>query len=81
MRKEYETEINKMRKEVEKRECVGEILTKIIDSMEWDAMTFVEDDSEEGHHFEAPNEDDGWRYDRYVAYKEVIELIEKKYFK
>lgn len=78
--KNYEAQIEEMRREVEKKEIVAQILEKLNGDMEWDAMIYKDDDSEEGHHFEEPNEDN-WRYIKFITYTEVIELIEKKYFK
>lgn len=78
--KSYEEKFEIMRKELKKKEEVISILNKLESSMEWDTMRYVEDESEEGHHFEEPDKDD-WRYDSFLAYKEVIELLEKHYFK
>lgn len=78
--KNYELKIEEMRNELNKKECVVTILNKLHQQMEWDTMQYVEDESEEGHHFEEPDKD-GWRYNDYCAYKDVIALIEKTYFK
>lgn len=75
----YEKRIEEMRKELNKAEAVVGIISKIEDNMNWDCMTRVEDESEKGYHFEAPQED-GWYYDKYVAYTEVLSVLEKHFF-
>ena len=78
--KNYEKQIEEMRKELDKKEAIVSIIEKLQRDMEWEAMKYVDDDSEEGHHFEAPEEDDTWLYRKYEAYMAVIELIDKKFF-
>lgn len=75
----YESKVEEMRKELRKFESVASILDKIEDSMKWDCMKRIEDDSEEGYHWEEPKEDD-WYYDKYIAYKEVLSVLEKTFF-
>lgn len=78
----YEEKIKKLKEEADKLEAVANIIETLKTRMEWDSMEYIEDDSEEGHHFEAPNEEyRPWQYRQYVAFNEVIELIEKHYFK
>lgn len=78
----YETEIKKLRDELDKKEEVIEIIKHLQEKMQWDAMIYIEDDSKKGYHFEEPiQEDNRCIFARYEAYKEIIDLIEKKYFK
>lgn len=77
--KNYEKQIEEMRRDLDKKEAIVSIIEKLQRDMEWEAMKYVDDDSEEGHHFEAPEEDD-WQYRKYEAYMAVIELIDKKFF-
>lgn len=76
----YEKKIEEMRKELNKAECVASIIERLVEQMQWDCMNRIEDESEKGYHFEDPNEDD-YYYDRFVAYKDVITVLEKHYFK
>lgn len=76
----YEEKINEMRENLRKLEEIDSILVDLQNKMEWNAMEYVEDDSENGHHYEAPAEGT-YTYIRYVAYQEIIKLIAKTYFK
>lgn len=77
----YNEKINEMRNELEKKEEVAGILNKLYNDMKWDTMKMSEELDENGDRiFEAPTEED-WGYRKYIAYKEIIELVSKHYFK
>lgn len=75
----YEGKINMVKADLEKKQKAIQILEKIRREMEWDVLKYVEDDSEEGHHFEDLAEDD-WKYNDFLAYKETLEVLEKHFF-
>lgn len=77
----YNEKINELRAELEKKENVIGIIESLERNMQWDTMHRSDEADENGEYtFTAPAEDE-WGYDKYVAYKEVIELIGKHYFK
>lgn len=76
-----EKKAQELREQAERLENIGYVLGNLKSNMEWDAMEQQEEKDEEGNWiFKAPSEN-SWRYGRYMAYKEIIELLEKHYLK
>jgi len=76
-----EQKIEEARLFAEKLTTVSSILDRIEQDMKWNAMDYHSADEEHGDEpwYTEPNEG-SYNYSRYLAYREVIELIEKKYF-
>lgn len=79
-KKNYESKIETMRKELRKKESVAEIISKIEENMKWDAMKYHGEEEDEEKRWTEPTEDD-WEYDKFLAYKEVLEVLDKHFFK
>lgn len=75
----YEKKIEELRRELGKKEKVSQILNKIAVDMQWDCLKRIEDESEQGYHYEEPTEED-YYYNTFLAYKEVLETLEKHFF-
>ncbi len=76
--KNYDEKLNQMRADLRRKEIAVEVLRKLEDNMQWN-MERVEDDSEEGYHYEAPAED-SWQYPYYSTWKEAFDVLDKHFF-
>lgn len=79
MKKTLDVEMRKeeLRKELNKLEAYESIRSKLVETMQWDCMDYHSaDETHEQSWFEEPTED-SYRYEKYIAYKDILETMDK----
>lgn len=73
-----EEKLEKMQNDIEMLQAISSILERIESNMKYDTMDL--DNDEEGNEVWNEPKEGTYYYTRYKAYKEIIDVLEKKYF-
>lgn len=73
--------LEKMEAEIEHLRKIEWVRSKLLNDMKWDCMNVSDETDENGDRVYVAPEKDEYMYTQYQAYLEIIDLIDKTYFK
>ena len=73
----FDEKYNELQGKARRVNCLGMIYNHVEQQMKWDAMKWHDKDEEHDEAWFTEPEEDDYNYDNYLAYKEVLTMIEK----